>query len=192
MRTIFYRRVDTKIGRLMLASTEKGVCRLALPGETEECFLTGLKKTYGECELWDEDRDGEKSPINKKASEELKLYFDRKLKEFSIPLDLEGTEFQKKVWRELLKIPYGRTASYRDIARAVGTPGACRAVGGANNKNPVAIIVPCHRVIGSDGSLVGYGGGLEIKRFLLELESEGLRPDLPSNLLIDESAGLMI
>ncbi|MDN5301488.1 MAG: methylated-DNA-[protein]-cysteine S-methyltransferase [Thermoanaerobacteraceae bacterium] len=171
METIYYRRIDTKIGRLMIASTRKGLCCVGLPAELEERFIEGLKKTYGKCDLWDEDGKGEKSSINDKALEELLLYFDGKLKQFTVPLDMRGTDFQKKVWQQLLKIPYGKTASYGDIARAIGKPGASRAVGGANNKNPLPIVVPCHRVVGSDGSLVGYGGGLEIKKFLLRLES---------------------
>lgn len=171
MKIIYYRRVDTKIGRLMIASTMDGLCGIALPGETERNFIGGLKKTFGECSLWDEDRMGEKSSINAKAREELLMYFERKLKRFTVPLDMEGTDFQKKVWKELVRIPYGKTASYGDIAKAVGKPMASRAVGGANHKNPVPIVVPCHRVIGSDGSMVGYGGGLELKKMLLDLES---------------------
>lgn len=98
-------------------------------------------------------------------------YFDKKLKEFTIPIDIRGTAFQLSVWRELCKIPYGKTASYKDIAIAIGKPTAYRAVGQANNNNPVAIIIPCHRVIGQDGSLTGYGGGINIKRHLLALEA---------------------
>jgi O-6-methylguanine DNA methyltransferase len=101
---------------------------------------------------------------------ELEEYFAGQRREFSFPLDLRGTDFQLACWRALLAIPYGETRSYADIARAVGRPSGFRAVGMANNRNPVAIVVPCHRVIGSDGSLAGYGGGLDIKRKLLELE----------------------
>lgn len=101
---------------------------------------------------------------------EINEYFARKRREFSFPLDLRGTEFQLACWRALLAIPYGETRSYADIARAVGKPNAFRAVGMANNRNPMAIVVPCHRVIASDGGLCGYGGGLEVKRKLLELE----------------------
>jgi len=101
---------------------------------------------------------------------ELDEYFAGKRREFSFPLDLRGTEFQVACWRALLAIPFGETRSYADIARAVGKPNAFRAVGMANNRNPVAIVVPCHRVIASDGTLCGYGGGLELKRKLLELE----------------------
>jgi len=101
---------------------------------------------------------------------ELKEYFEGHLRQFTFPLDLRGTDFQLACWRALLAIPYGETRTYADIARAVGRPQGFRAVGMANNRNPVAIVVPCHRVIASDGTLCGYGGGLDIKRKLLELE----------------------
>jgi O-6-methylguanine DNA methyltransferase len=101
---------------------------------------------------------------------ELEQYFAGVRKQFTFPVDLRGTEFQLACWRALLDIPYGETRTYADIARAVGKPNGFRAVGMANNRNPIAIVVPCHRVIASDGTLCGYGGGLEIKRKLLELE----------------------
>ncbi len=101
---------------------------------------------------------------------QLRAYFAGELREFRLPLDLRGTEFQLRVWRELLKIPYGETRSYAGIARAIGAPNAVRAVGAANGANPIWIVVPCHRVIGSGGKLVGYGGGLPLKKRLLELE----------------------
>ncbi len=101
---------------------------------------------------------------------ELEEYFAGERREFSFALDLRGTDFQVACWRALLTIPYGETRSYADIARAVGSPRGFRAVGMANNRNPVAIVVPCHRVIASDGSLCGYGGGLDVKRRLLQLE----------------------
>lgn len=101
---------------------------------------------------------------------ELEEYFAGKRREFTFPLDVRGTEFQMACWRALLAIPYGETRTYADIARVVGKPNAFRAVGMANNRNPVAIVVPCHRVIASDGTLCGYGGGLEVKRKLLHLE----------------------
>jgi O-6-methylguanine DNA methyltransferase len=101
---------------------------------------------------------------------ELEEYFAGKRREFSFPLDLRGTDFQLACWRALQAIPYGETRTYADIARAVRKPNAFRAVGMANNRNPIAIVVPCHRVIASDGTLCGYGGGLDVKRKLLELE----------------------
>jgi methylated-DNA-[protein]-cysteine S-methyltransferase len=101
---------------------------------------------------------------------QLRAYFEGSLREFDVPLEIAGTEFRTRVWRELLKIPYGDTRSYRDIATALGSGAAVRAVGAANGANPLAIVVPCHRVIGSNGKLVGYGGGLALKHRLLELE----------------------
>ena len=101
---------------------------------------------------------------------QLEQYFAGERTEFDLDLALAGTEFERRVWDEVRAIPYGQTASYAEIAARVGRPGACRAVGRANARNPVAVIVPCHRVVGSDGSLTGYAGGLEMKRALLELE----------------------
>ena len=97
-------------------------------------------------------------------------YFKGRRKRFSVPLELKGTDFQKAVWQQLRKIPFGRTASYGDVARAVNRPKAFRAVGNANNKNPIPLIIPCHRVIGSDGKLVGFGGGIWRKEWLLDHE----------------------
>ncbi len=102
---------------------------------------------------------------------QLQEYFAGGRHAFDIPIQLEGTDFQRRVWTQLAEIPYGETVSYRDIASGVGDPKACRAVGLANGRNPVAIVVPCHRVIGADGRLTGYGGGLDRKRWLLEHEA---------------------
>lgn len=112
----------------------------------------------------------EQHPLTDKAEKQLTEYFEGKRKSFDLPLKADGTEFQKKVWDALLKIPYGETATYGEIAKTIGNSKACRAVGGANNKNPLSIFIPCHRCIGSDKSLVGYGGGLDIKKKLLDLE----------------------
>lgn len=108
------------------------------------------------------------------ASIQLNEYFSGQRKKFSLPLNPIGTPFQKKVWQALLSIPYGETRSYKDIAILIDNPKASRAVGMANNKNPISIFIPCHRVIGSNGKLVGYGGGLNIKRSLLDLESDNI------------------
>ena len=105
-----------------------------------------------------------------KAAEMLREYFEGRRKVFDLPLDPRGTEFQKKAWDALLAIPYGQTRSYKEQAQAVGNAKACRAVGAANGKNPISIIIPCHRVIGTDKSLVGFGGGLDLKKALLDLE----------------------
>lgn len=115
-------------------------------------------------------KKGSLTPLLKKAGEQLTEYLKGERKEFSLPLAPEGTEFQKKIWQELCRIPYGETRTYGEIARQAGNPKACRAVGGANNRNPIMIFIPCHRVIGADGSLTGYGGGLEVKEYLLKLE----------------------
>ncbi len=111
-------------------------------------------------------------PVVRESLSQLSSYFAGELRAFDLPLDPHGTEFQLAVWKALLRIPYGETCSYSELARAIGRPAAVRAVGMANGSNPIAIIVPCHRVIGSSGKLVGYGGGLPMKRMLLDLETE--------------------
>jgi methylated-DNA-[protein]-cysteine S-methyltransferase len=110
----------------------------------------------------------------KPVAEQLNLYFDRKLTSFSLSLGLDGSPFQMEVWRLLMEIPYGQTRTYGDLAHRLGRPDASRAVGRANATNPVAIVVPCHRVIGATGALTGYAGGIDVKRKLLELESGNL------------------
>jgi methylated-DNA-[protein]-cysteine S-methyltransferase len=109
-------------------------------------------------------------PVAVETVHQLRAYFAGKLRRFELPLDLHGTEFQLRVWRELEAIPFGETRSYSQIATAIGAPRAVRAVGAANGANPIPIVVPCHRVIGAAGTLVGYGGGLPLKKRLLELE----------------------
>ena len=113
---------------------------------------------------------GEPTPLTDEAFRQLQEYFAGERQRFELPYELRGTEFQKKVWVALETIPYGQTRSYRDIARLAGSPRAVRAVGAANGKNPMWIVVPCHRVVGAGGALTGYAGGLEMKRRLLELE----------------------
>ncbi|MBS0384109.1 MAG: methylated-DNA--[protein]-cysteine S-methyltransferase [Proteobacteria bacterium] len=108
--------------------------------------------------------------IIEQAKKELDAYFAGRLKEFKVPVRPQGTPFQEAAWKALTKIPYGATRSYGEQARAIGKPKAVRAIGAANGRNPIPIIIPCHRVIGADGSLTGFGGGMETKRFLLELE----------------------
>jgi methylated-DNA-[protein]-cysteine S-methyltransferase len=112
------------------------------------------------------------------ATEQLEEYFEGRRTAFDLPLDLVGTEFQRRVWAELAKIPYGETISYGELARRLGQPGAARAVGLANGRNPIGIIVPCHRVVGASGALTGYGGGLPRKRQLLDLERRRRAPGL--------------
>ena len=112
------------------------------------------------------------TPLLRQAAAELTAYFAGQLREFTVPLAPKGTSFQQKVWAALREIPYGETRSYKEIAAMVGNEKACRAVGMANNRNPLPIFIPCHRVVGADGKLVGYAGGLDVKTFLLNLEKE--------------------
>lgn len=121
------------------------------------------------------------SPVLVEAKKQIEDYFLGNRRYFELPIDPQGTEFQKKVWNALLTIPYGSVNSYKDIAHAIGNGKSCRAVGMANNKNPIPIMIPCHRVIGSNGSLVGYGYGLDVKRKLLDLESKD-QTVLPENV----------
>jgi methylated-DNA-[protein]-cysteine S-methyltransferase len=142
-----------------IARSESGVCRVSLGLDA-----AGFAKQLG---------DGEEAPRDAllvEAIAQLRKYFSRKLRDFDIPLDLEGTDFQMRVWRALLTIPYGETWSYAQLANRLGVPKAFRAVGSANGRNPIPIIVPCHRVIQTGGGLGGYGGGLHLKRMLLEIE----------------------
>lgn len=114
------------------------------------------------------------NPLLDEAARQLRAYFEGRLRRFDLPLDPQGTEFQKRVWRELETIPFGEIRTYAQVAAAIGEPRAVRAVGAANGANPLPIVVPCHRVIGSSGKLVGYGGGLPMKKRLLELEGRNL------------------
>jgi len=157
------------IGPLFLAASDKGLVALEfdarLPGQqTIRPNPRDLRAESNRITF------AESSTSLSRYRNELHQYFGGQRREFSFPLDLRGTDFQLACWHALLAIPYGETRSYADIARAVGRPQGFRAVGMANNRNPIAIVVPCHRVIASDGSLCGYGGGLDIKRKLLELE----------------------
>ena len=115
----------------------------------------------------------QETTLIKEAHQQLSEYLKGERKSFDLPLRMKGTDFQQRVWNALLGIPYGETRSYKQIAEAIGNPKAVRAVGMANNRNPLLIVVPCHRVIGADGKLVGYGAGIEKKEFLLRLESRG-------------------
>ena len=137
-------------------------------------LLTGISEKSASVDNPFGDFELKESALIKKAAKELKEYFAGKRREFDLPLAFTGTDFQKKVWSALLEIPYGETRAYGQIAADIGNPKGCRAVGLANNRNPIAIICPCHRVIGADGALVGFGGGLEVKKFLLDLEKRAL------------------
>jgi O-6-methylguanine DNA methyltransferase len=162
---LYWTTMESPIGDLAIGATERGVCFIEfVQGDFVPNELVWIGRTFGEVEFI------EASEPLAEARKQLKEYFAGQRQKFTLPLDLYGTEFQKKVWNQLILIPYGEVRSYKQIAEAIGQPKAVRAVGGANNKNPVPIVIPCHRVVGSDGSLVGYGGGLWVKEKLLELE----------------------
>jgi len=150
-------KMDSEIGPLYLVASEKGLRGVYL----QKANIPLLKIL---------DKKSKSSEILFQTVSELKEYFNGKRNKFSVPLDLVGTSFQRQVWKELARIPYGKTCSYRDIATRIQNQKAVRAVGGANGKNPVCIIVPCHRVIAADGTLGGYSGGLHIKKKLLKIE----------------------
>lgn len=135
----------------------------------QDGFITHL--SFGNSPKLPKQAEVKETPLLKKALQQLEEYLAGQRQNFDLPLKPQGTPFQQKVWQALLTIPYGQTASYKEIAIKAGSPKGCRAVGMANNKNPIAIIIPCHRVIGSNGNLIGYAGGLDIKQKLLELES---------------------
>lgn len=144
----------TRIGEITIFEENGEIIRVALP--------ISAMSTDG-CQY-------AKTPVIIDAIKQLTEFLDGQRKTFNLKIALKGTTFQKKVWLELLKIPYGKTVSYQDIAVAIGNPKACRAVGMANNKNPIPIFIPCHRVIGKNGCLIGYAGGLDLKKSLLEIE----------------------
>lgn len=149
---MYYYFYETVIGNITLSESN---------GKLTGCY-------FGKIELEGQYKE---SPYLKKAAQQLNEYLAGQRKEFDIEyMYTRGTPFQHKVWDALQKIPYGEVASYKDIAEMVGSPKAFRAVGGANNKNPISIFIPCHRIIGQSGKLVGYGGGLDKKEFLLKLE----------------------
>lgn len=150
--------LDTPIGRLRLAATDAGLAAVLFPNQKDAAFpkRDGSAKARAHLD---------------KAVKALTRYFEGKQTDFSgLRLAAQGTDFQKRVWHALARIPFGQTRSYAEIARAIGNPKGMRAVGLANGKNPLPIIVPCHRVIGADGSLTGFGGGLPTKKWLLEFE----------------------
>ena len=126
-------------------------------------------------EEWDGTTPKAETELLRRARQELREYFAGRRREFTLPLAPQGTAFQRRVWEALLTIPYGETRSYGEIAAQIGSPKASRAVGAANHRNPISILIPCHRVIGADGSLTGYGGGLEVKSALLALEQKVVR-----------------
>ncbi len=159
---IYLAEFNSPIGTLYLASSDEGVICISLSGR--ENLMKDLERLVPDMEL---EEDAGK---NKGVIKQLKEYFSGTRKVFDLPLHIIGTEFQKLVWRQLCRVPFGQTASYKEIAERIGKPKAMRAVGQANHRNPIPIIIPCHRIIGANGHLVGFGSGLDKKRFLLSHE----------------------
>ncbi|MDI9396163.1 MAG: methylated-DNA--[protein]-cysteine S-methyltransferase [Euryarchaeota archaeon] len=165
---MYYNIIESPVGPILLA------------GDKEGLKYVNFLKSKGKDKDKDKDKDKgkvkfpdnwlENKEFFREITRQLDAYFSGELKYFDVKLAPEGTEFQKSVWGSLCKIPFGETRTYKDIAISIGKPKAYRAVGLANNRNPIAIIVPCHRVIGSDGKLTGYAGGLDVKEFLLKIE----------------------
>jgi O-6-methylguanine DNA methyltransferase len=158
--------VPTPIGRVRVAATDTGVVRIELPGADPEARMNAWLAAHfphATC------RRG-MSPLLRRATQQIESYFTSGLRTFSLPLELAGTPFQIAVWKHVYDIPFGATRSYGAIARSMGNPKAVRAVGAAQGANPIPIVIPCHRVVGSTGALIGYGGGLPTKRWLLEHE----------------------
>ena len=151
MNKLFTDYIDTPIGFIEVKASDNGLVSIA--------FVEAM------------DEDCRSNQHTNEAIQQLTEYFDGKRKQFNLHLDAKGTEFQDTVWRALVDVPYGETTSYAEIAKRIGRPKAMRAVGAANGRNPLAIVVPCHRIIGSSGKLVGYASGLERKTFLLNLEN---------------------
>ncbi len=165
--TLYWSSTPSPRGTCVVMATEAGVCWTGTPETAKEDGFSWLRRKVS----FKEAVAGEEIAPLQQAMDELRRYFAGVPLQFSCPLDLHGTPFQVAVWQEMFRIPYGETSTYGELARAIGYPKAARAVGAASGANPVAIIVPCHRVLGSNGSLVGYGGGLPTKKWLLALET---------------------
>jgi methylated-DNA-[protein]-cysteine S-methyltransferase len=156
--SLFYKFMNSPVGKLKLVASDRGL--VAVLWENDSPSRVRLSDLM----------EDERHPVLLKTEEQLRDYFAGKRKSFSIPLDMRGTPFQRNVWKALIAIPFGQTRTYGDLAKQLGNPTASRAVGAANGRNPVSIVVPCHRVIGASGKLTGFAGGLETKAHLLGLE----------------------
>lgn len=159
MHPLFFKDKDAPVGKIRLIASDKGLAAILWEGEY-----------YKRTKLQEPIEDNT-HPILLLVEQQLNEYFARMRTEFDVPFDFVGTEFQTKVWEALLKIPFGKTKTYGGLAQLLGDPKAVRAVGGALNKNPISIIIPCHRVVGADGNMIGFAGGIKNKQILLELES---------------------
>jgi methylated-DNA-[protein]-cysteine S-methyltransferase len=169
-RLLLFKDMLSPVGHIRLVATQQGLAAILWEGED-------LKRTKLAVPCQDD-----KHAILLQAEQQLNEYFAGTRKVFDVPLDFEGTDFQVKVWNAILRIPFGRTITYGELARDLGDIKAVRAVGGALNKNPVSIIVPCHRVVGASGRLIGFAGGLKNKSILIDLENGNKAPDLFSQL----------
>jgi len=157
MKNVFF--YETEIGKIMIAENGTAITNLYFRDEPDISDDVIIKETE----------------LLKEAAKQLTEYFEGRRKSFDLPLAPTGTEFQMKCWKALQEIPYGETRTYGEIAEKIGNPKACRAVGLSNNRNPISIVIPCHRVIGANGKLVGYAGGLNVKEYLLNLEKENAK-----------------
>jgi methylated-DNA-[protein]-cysteine S-methyltransferase len=164
MTKIYITSFDSKIGTIHVASSAKGVCKISIPAQSKRDFMSWVSARLKPEVIV------ESSGKNKQIIDELNRYLDRRLVKFHSSLDLVGTEFQKRVWMELRRVRYGSVISYKELANRIGCKGGYQAVGRANATNPIPIVIPCHRIVGSDHSLVGYAAGLKTKEFLLRLE----------------------
>ncbi|NOZ35204.1 MAG: methylated-DNA--[protein]-cysteine S-methyltransferase [Chlorobi bacterium] len=163
---MIYGKIETPLGEMLACVSDEGLYLLEFNDRKKYDRQINSLKKYFNSEITKGNH-----PLLAEVQTQINEYFQGKRKEFTILLKFSGTEFQKNVWKELLKIPYGKTASYSDIAKKIKNPKAVRAVANANAANKIAIIIPCHRVIGSDGSLTGYAAGLDKKKFLLKIEN---------------------
>ncbi len=161
---VAYARLESQLGTVWVASTQVGLCKISLGRARSGAFRSWLSKHVGP----GEPREEPEAVAG--AVSQLREYFAGSRRVFDLPLDVRGTSFQKAVWSQVVRIPYGATATYGDIAQLVGRPKASRAVGGAVGANPLPIVIPCHRVIGARGALTGFGSGLQAKETLLRLE----------------------
>ena len=161
--TLFYKEMKSPVGKLKLVASSNALIAVLWQEERPNRVKLGTMNLDPQ------------HPILIEAERQISEYFVGERIDFDLPLQLDGTEFQRKVWRALREIPFGETKSYQDLARAVGSPKASRAVGAANGKNPFSIVVPCHRVVGADGALTGFAGGLETKAALLALEARPVK-----------------
>ena len=164
MTRVYVTSFDSRIGAIHVASTDHGVCKISIPAQTKREFAAWVQRRIAHAEVI------ESSTKNRQIVDELNRYLDRRLVTFHSRLDPIGTPFQRKVWTQLRRIRYGTTISYKQLAHRIGSDGGFQAVGRANGANPLPIVIPCHRVVGSDARLVGYAAGLKTKEFLLRLE----------------------